>query len=450
MAKLLLKNAVVLTIDPQGTVYPNGYLVVNGDHIEKIGSMEEFEEGTRYADFMFLDCAGKIVMPGMVNCHCHMAMITYRSLGDDIPDRLNRFMNPLSKRTSRPEMVMDASYYAAAEMLMGGVTTVVDQGRDTLLQARALSDIGMRCVLSETITSADFDEGIARTRIFFEQWRNHPLVNPSVTCHAPYTVCGKDIQKAHDLASEFNALMQMHLAEMVYEVKLCHEEFGMSPIEYLESLGVLDDHFLAAHANLATSGDIDIFAAHGVRVSHDPGANSKAAKDIAPIMEMQEKGVVVGLGTDGPMSNNSLNVFSQMSLAARLQKLRYQDRSALPCEQVVRMSTIEGAKAACLDQLIGSLEQGKKADIIVIETDSVNMAPMYDYYGALVYSANASNVESTIVNGELVVHQKKLLTKDLSHLRRKLDSYHSEILVVANELYHEMEKKYDMNEKLNY
>lgn len=450
MPKLLLTNAVILTMNQAETIYENGFIVVEGDNIRQIGRMEALPSMGDFADYEILDCTSRIVMPGMVNCHCHMSMIVYRSLADDMPDRLTRFMNPLTERTSRPAIVRDGTAYAVAEMLMSGITTIVDHGGEVMTQAEVLADMGMRGVLSESITSDRGAELLSVTRDFLEQWKGHPLVNPSVCCHAPYTVTDEDIKAAHRLAREHDVLMQMHLSEMVYEIRESFEKYGMSPVAHLDQLGILDHRFLAAHANLATNEDLDIFAARGVTVSHDPGANTKAAKDIAPVMDMQARGITVGLGTDGPMSNNALNILSQMSLASRCQKLRYKDRSALPCGQVVRMGTIEGAKAVGLDHLIGSLEIGKKADIVILETDSVNMAPIYDYYGAVVYSANASNVETTIVNGTIVVRNKRLVSADIGRLRANLLSYHDEITRVSDDIISEIAVKYDLSQKLNY
>lgn len=450
MQKLLLTNAVILTMDQAETIYENGFIVLEGDSIRRIGEMEMLSAMGDFADYEILDCTSRIVMPGMVNCHCHMSMIVYRSLADDMPDRLTRFMNPLTQRTCRPAIVRDGTAYAVAEMLLSGITTIVDHGVEVMTQAEVLAEMGMRGVLSEAITSDRGAELLGITRDFLEQWKGHPLVNPSVCCHAPYTVTDEDMKAAHRLAREHDALMQMHLSEMVYEVRESFEKYGMSPVAHLDQLGVLDHRFLAAHANLATNEDLDIFAARGVTVSHDPGANTKAAKDIAPVMDMQARGITVGLGTDGPMSNNALNVLSQMSLASRCQKLRYKDRSALPCNQAVRMGTIEGARAVGLDHLIGSLEVGKKADIVILETDSVNMAPIYDYYGAVVYSANASNVETTIVNGTIVVRNKQLVSGDIGLLRKNLLSYHDEITKVSEDIIGQIGVKYDLSQKLNY
>ena len=450
MRKLLLKNATILTVDPQGTMYENGFLLVEGDKIALLGSAEQLDSLGDFAEYEVLDCQDKIVMPGMVNCHCHMSMIVYRSLGDDMPDRLNRFMIPLEERTRTVEMVKDGTYYAAAEMLMSGITTVVDQGGEVAAQAEVLSDIGMRAILSETITSATFAQTFAKSQEFLEKWQNHPLVTPSITCHAPYTVSDEHLVASHKLARKHGVLMQMHLAEMVYEMSDSQSKYGVGPVERLDALGVLDDQFLAAHLCLASDHDLDLLAKRGVKASYNPGANTKAAKDIAPVVDMQARNIPVGLGTDGPMSNNALNLFSLLGLAARCQKVRYQDRSAFPCELVVRMATIEGAKAAGLDQQIGSLEVGKQADLIVIETDSVNMMPIYDYYGAIVYSANASNVETTIVNGEIVVQNKKLVSKDLQLLRKNMLVHYEAIAAVAHELYREMAEKYDLSQKLNY
>ncbi|NMA65826.1 MAG: amidohydrolase [Clostridiaceae bacterium] len=450
MAKILLSNATILTMDDKGTIYDKGYLVIEDEQISEIGPQESLEALGGLEGYEVLDCTDKIVMPGMINCHSHMSMIVYRSLADDMPDRLNRFMIPLEDRTRTIEMVEDGTYYAAAEMLMGGITTVVDQGGEVEVQAKVFEDIKMRGVLSETISSRNFAETFQKSKDFLANWSNHALVTPSITCHAPYSVENEHIVASHRLAREYDVLMQMHLAEMVYEFSESKKHYGVGPVQRLDSLGVLDEKFLGAHLCLASKPDLEIVAKRQAKVSYNPGANSKAAKDIAPVVDMHLLDIPVGLGTDGPMSSNSLNLFGILGLAARLQKLRYMDRSAFPCELVVRMATIEGAKAIGLENKIGSLERGKLADVIIIETESVNMMPIYDYYATIVYSANASNVETTIVNGEIVVLNKHLISKNLQDLRKNMLLHHKTISKVAEQLYVEIEEKYDLSQKLNY
>ena len=228
--------------------------------------------------------------------------------------------------------------------------------------------------------------------------------------------------------------MTMHVAEMDYEFKGCIEKYNMTPVQYLNKLGILDSNFISAHTVLVNDDDIKILKDKGVGVSHNIGANAKGAKGVAPIIKMKEEGINIGLGTDGPMSGNTLDIIGQMVQVGKIHKLFNNDRTILPSMELVEMATIGGAKVLGLDKEVGSIEVGKKADLALIETKSVNMQPIYDYYAAIVYSANASNIYTVIVDGKIVVKNKKLISGDFTEIRNNLLGLKDKINKIANEL----------------
>ena len=440
MANLLLKNAVILTMDAAHTLYEDGYLVVEGDSIRELGPSEKLREMGEFDGYTVLDCAGKIVLPGMVNTHNHLSMMVFRSLADDVPDRLKRYLFPLERTAMNREMAIAGANYAFAELLLGGVTTVYDAYYFEDDIARQAASAGIRGVLSETVLNAPSPSapepygGIAYTREFVRRWQDHPLITPAVNCHAIYTNDTEHLQECHRIAREHGLILCMHVAEMSYETEGCLRDYGKTPVGYLDSIGLLDDRFLAAHSINLTDDDLEIYARRGVKVAYNAGSNAKGAKGVAPIRKMRDLGITVGLGTDGPMSGNTIDIVTQLPLVGKVQKLWNHDRSLFPAREILEMATIGGAKALGLGEITGSLEAGKRADIVIFETDSVNMQPIYDYYSAIVYSANPANVETTIVNGQVVMKGRKLRTIDLGAARREMLRFRDEIAAIAADL----------------
>lgn len=439
MANYLLKNAVILTMDGADTLYEDGYLAVQGDTIQAVGPSEELKE-SRYAGYEVRDCRGKIVMPGMINTHNHLSMMVFRSLADDVPDRLKRYLFPLEQNAMNREMAAAGAAYAFAELLLGGVTTVYDAYYFEDDVAKEAEKAGIRAVLSETVlcnpspSAKEPYGGIPYTREFVKKWKGHPLITPAVNCHAIYTNDGEHLKECHQIARENDVIFCMHVAEMGYEQEGCLKEHGMTPVAYLDSLGVLDDRFLAAHSINLDKNDLEIYARRGVKVSYNAGSNAKGAKGVAPIVKMREKGITVSLGTDGPMSGNTIDILTQLPLVGKVQKLFNRDRSLFPAKEILKLATMGGAKALGMENSIGSLEAGKKADLIIFETDSVNMQPIYDYYSVIVYSANPSNVETTMVNGQIVMDKRQLKTMDLRQTRNRMLAFRDEIAAIAKEL----------------
>ncbi len=423
--KTLIKNAHILTMNENMDTYENGYMIFEDDEIIEVGV--EYESGKVIFDEI-IDAEGGILLPGMVNTHTHIGMIPFRSLGDDCKDRLRRFLLPLENKCMDGELAYSSAKYAIAEMLLGGVTTFLDMYYFEEEIAKACDEMGVRAILGETVMEAVTCNsetphgGIEYGERFIHNWKDHPLITPIIAPHATNTNSGKALKRVKEISDKYKIPFTLHVSEMDYEMDYFRDEYNMTPIEYLDHIGVLGENMIAAHCILLNSKDIELLKRNGVKVAHCIGSNTKAAKGVAPIKEMLELGIQVGLGTDGPSSGNTLDIFTQLKLFANFHKNENQDRSIFPAKEILKLATIGGAKVLQMDNRIGSLEIGKKADFIIVETKSVNMFPIYDPYSALVYSANASNVHSVYVNGVGLVRDKKLKGIKLEELREDLDT----------------------------
>lgn len=423
----LIKNAYILTMDDEFNVYEKGYLLIENDRIKQLGHMGE--EPTLKEEYQEVDANNSMLLPGFVNLHTHLGMIPFRSLGDDIPDRLRRFLFPLEKVMTK-DLVSTSSEYAMAELMLSGTTTVSDMYYFEDAVAMSCEKMKMRGFLGQTVIdmpTCDYltaEEAVEGSRLFIEKWQNSDLVTPMIAPHATNTNSVDILKKIVALSLEMNAPIMMHVSEMDYELAELRKLYNQTPIEFLKELGFLNCHVIMAHGILLSDEEIDLLSESKgkVSVAHCIGANTKSAKGVAPIKQLIDKGVTVGLGTDGPSSGNTLDMFTQMKMMANFQKIHLKDRSAFPAKEIVALATKGGAKALGMNHKIGSLEVGKKADMMLIETNSVNMFPIFDPYSVLVYSANASNVESTWINGERVVEKKQLVEQDLSVLRSNLNN----------------------------
>ena len=434
----LIKNVTILTMNENKDIIENGVLVLEDDTILEVGTFK-LEDKYKNADVV-IDGEEGILIPGMVNCHTHASMIPFRSLADDCKDRLKRYLFPLEKKMVSKELVYVGAKYAICEMLLGGVTTFCDMYYFEDEVAKAAKELNIRGVLCETVVNfpaPDAEEcfgGLKYSEGFIEKWKNDNLIIPGIAPHAPYTNSDDSLKAAYDLSKKYNVPLTMHVAEMDYEYDKYINEYKLTPVKYLDKLGILDENFIAAHSILIDDEDIQILKNKGVKVSHNIGANAKGAKGVAPILKMKEEGIDIGLGSDGPMSGNTLDIITQMSQVGKIHKLFLNDRSILASIELLEMATIGGAKVLGLDKKIGSIESGKKADLVIIETQSVNMQPIYDYYAAIVYSSNPSNVSTVIVDGKIVVKDKKLLSGDFKCIRKDLMELKENIFDVARNL----------------
>ena len=433
----VIENVTILTMNENRDIIENGVVVIEDDKILEVGNNEIKE---KYKEAEAIDGNEGILIPGMVNCHTHASMIPFRSLADDYKDRLKRYLFPLEQKLVNKELVYIGAKYAICEMLLGGVTTFCDMYYFEDEVAKAAKELNIRGVLCESIINFPAPDsnkpfgGLAYSKEFIEKWADDQLITPGIAPHAPYTNDDESLKKAYELSKKYNVPLTMHVAEMDYEYDKYINEFNLTPVQYLDELGILDENFISAHTILVNDKDIQILKNRGVKVSHNIGANAKGAKGVAPILKMREEGIDIGLGSDGPMSGNTIDIITQMNLVGKIHKLFSNDRSVLPSIELVEMATIGGAKVLGLDNKIGSIEKGKKADIVIIETQSVNMQPIYDYYASIVYSANPSNVDTVLVDGKIIVKNKKLVSGDFKSIRNELIGLKERIYDVAKEL----------------
>lgn len=436
--KIGYRNAWILTMDNRMTEYSNGYLVFERDIIQEIGSMKNYIVDK--AD-KWIDAKGGILLPGFINAHTHCGMIPFRSLGDDCPDRLRRFLFPLEKEVVDETLIELSTAYAIAEMQLAGITTMCDMYYFENVVADVAKNMNMRAFVGETIInqqtpdSTNTKESMAYTVDLIDKWQHDKLIHPIIAPHAPNTNTEQCLRDILDLSKKYQVPITLHVSEMSYEMEYFREKYNQTPIEFLESIGFFEVPVVLAHCIMLTKNDIKILEKYpNVSVVHCIGANTKSAKGVAPIRSLLEHGVTVALGTDGPSSGNTLDLFTQMRMMANFQKTYLNDRSAFPAKEIVRLATAGGARALGLEHEVGSLKVGMKADLTLVETQSVNMFPIYDAYAALVYSANATNVRDVWVDGVSVVKDKKLTKFSVEKLQSELKKHMKIFKLRATEL----------------
>lgn len=434
--KKIIKNGIVVTMNAAGDVWDHGYVMFEDTKILAAGPEDELEktlqeltaQGILKAGETFeeIDAKRAIVIPGLVNTHCHLGMIPFRGLGDDCKDRLRVFLLPMENQAMDAEMAKLSTRYAIGELLLSGVTTVLDMYYFEEVVAKVMDEMGIRGIAGETVMEKDScdsknaDEAIRRGIALIEAYKDHPRVSGAITPHGTTTCSPETLKRAYEEDVKAGTVFTLHVAEMDYEMTQLREQYNMTPIEFMEHIGVLGPNTLAAHSIRTTEHDVEILAKHGASVAHCIASNTKAAKGVAPVSLMHKYGISVGFGTDGPASGNTLDLFIQMRMCENFHKNELRDRSAFPAKEVVSMATIEGARALGLGDITGSIEPGKQADLVLVETDSPNMFPVYDPYSALVYSAIASNVRDVYVAGECLVKEKKLVREDFAKIRNDL------------------------------
>jgi len=416
---LMITNGTVLTMDGSNTVIEEGFLCVREDRISHMGSGLP----TSVKAGKTIDAGGGLILPGLVNGHTHAAMSLFRGLADDLPlmEWLNHYIFPVESRMDG-DFVHAGTLLACAEMIMSGTTTFCDMYLFEDEVAGAAKKAGMRCLVGEVLYDfpspnyGTIENGFAYTEALIQKWRDDPLVSIAVEPHALYTCSPDLLVGANKLALRYDVPLIIHLSESGNEVSEIREKYGKSPVEHLRSLGLLGRHLIADHAVYLDETEIRMMAEGGARVIHNPESNMKLASGIAPIPELLDSGVTVGLGTDGCASNNNLDLFSEMDTAAKLHKVRTLDPTVMDANTVLRMATIDGARALGLDDVTGSLEIGKKADVIVIDTWKPHLVPMYQPVSHLVYAARGSDVAHTVIDGRLVMENRQLKTLDLAEI----------------------------------
>jgi len=431
---LLLTNAIVLTMDAALTQYEPGAVLVEDDHIAAVGPADVMQRGCPDAEV--LDCGGKVLMPGLVNAHTHAPMALLRGLVDDL--RLDvwllGYMMPVEREFVSPEFVRLGTLVACAEMIRSGVTCFADMYYFEDAVATAVRDAGLRAVCGQTVLkfptpdAASFEESLEAARTFIAAWQGDALVVPAVAPHAPYTCPPEVLHACTALAVEFGVPLLTHLAETAPEVEASRAEHGQAVVAYVREQGLLEAQVLAAHCVHVDDAEIGMLRQVQAGVAHCPSSNLKLASGIAPTRAMLERGLAVGIGTDGAASNNDLDMFEEMRLAAFVAKSAGNDPTALPAPQVLAMATRLGAQALRLERLCGTLEPGKRADLILVDISAAHTMPRYRrdpgaIYAQLVYAGHASDVSDVMVNGRWLLRERQLTTLDEAGLLARAQEY---------------------------
>jgi 5-methylthioadenosine/S-adenosylhomocysteine deaminase len=424
----------VITVDPSRRVIEDGAVAIRGERIVGVGTRTEIN--SRFQAKQRLDRPDAILAPGLINTHTHAAMSLFRGIADDLKlqEWLEKFIFPAEAKNVSAEFVRWGTRLGCLEMLLGGTTTFTDMYYFEDVVAEAAKEAGMRGVLGETIIGfpvADAKtptESLAFTERYLTRFRNDALIVPAVAPHALYTNSDETLRAARALANKHNAPLIIHLSETKKENDDALAQRRMTPTKILDGLGVFNGRTLAAHAVWVDDADLAILKQRGVGVAHCPSSNMKLASGIAPIVKMLAMDLPVGLGPDGPAgSNNDFNLFEEMDLAAKLQKVTTNDPQAVPAAAVLEMATIRGARALGLDKEIGSLEIGKRADLITVRLDRPHAQPLYDPISQMVYALKASDVRDVMVNGKPIVRDAKILTLNQALVMQKAAEYRAKI-----------------------
>ena len=431
---IIFKNARILTMDDQLKQFEPGALAIKGEQIIDVNDQQKILK--KYSASQVIDCQNKILMPGLVNGHTHVPMTLLRGVADDL--RLDVWllghMMPVEREFVSPEFVRLGTLLAAAELIRSGVTTFADMYYYEEQVAQAAAEAGLRAICGETIIkfpspdAQSYEESMEYTRDFIKRWKNHPLITPSIAPHAPYTCTTEILQEATELAMEYDVPLQIHLAETRQEVDSMRSEHGIPVIPYIKKVGLLKAKVIGAHLVHIDEGEMHTLKNSNVGVVHNPSSNLKLASGFAQIARMLDMGINVGIGTDGPASNNDLDMFEEMRLASFIAKGITGDPTVLPAPQVLKMSTLLGARALHMEQHIGSLEPGKKADLILIDTSAVHNSPRYQReqkmsFAQVVYASKTFDVTDVMVNGRFLMRDQKLLTLDEKTLLKEAQQF---------------------------
>ena len=416
------------------TIINDGMLVIADSKIVALGKQADLED--QYDAPEIIDCTGQYIMPGLINAHTHVPMTLLRAMADDL--RLDvwlmGYIMPVEREFVSPEFVKLGTTLACAEMIRGGVTAFSDMYYFESDIAEATADAGLRALLCESILkfptpdAATYEDSLAYTREFIEKWQDHPLIKPTIAPHAPYSNTEETLRKSADLAKEYDRPLMIHIAETEREVDDSMEMYGKTVVPWVKDQGILDVPIIAAHCVHIDEHEMRMLKKHNGSVAHCPSANLKLASGIAPITQMLEMGLNVAIGTDGPASNNDLDMFEEMRLAALLAKVTPNNPTALPAKQALQMATINGAKALGMGDVTGSLEEGKLADVIIVDAQPTHNMPRFDFnpdapYSQMVYAAKSSDVQHTIVHGKFLMKDRQLMTIDEQALRQEASNY---------------------------
>ena len=433
-ADLIIRGGTVVTMDGERRVIENGAVAVVSGSIVGVGKSDEI--AANFTSKKIINAEGKAIIPGLINTHTHIPMGLFRGIADDLDlqEWLTKYIFPAEAKNVDEAFVRAGTKLGLAELIRGGTTTYCDMYYFEDAIADETQKAGLRGVLGETII--DFPapdnknnaEAMAYAEKFVKKWQGNSLIVPAIAPHAPYTVSEEHLKAVRALSDKLNAPIVIHLAEAQSETDYVMKNKGMRSIEYLNKIGFLNDKVIAAHVIQANDDEILILKKYNVGIAHCPQSNMKLAAGIAPIPQMLRQDLAVGIGTDGAASNNDLDMWDEMDTVAKLHKVFSGDPKVTSAKEVFEMATIRGARALHLEKQIGSLENGKRADIAIVDLDSLNQTPLYNIYSSLVYAAKASDVRTVIVNGKILMIDRALQTLDEKAIKMEATRYKEKIL----------------------
>jgi 5-methylthioadenosine/S-adenosylhomocysteine deaminase len=431
---LLVLNGTLVTMDKERHVIPDAGVAVEHGRIVAVGPSADIL--SMYSAAERVDANGKLIIPGLINGHTHVPMTLFRGLADDLDlqEWLTKYIFPAEAKNVTEEFVRAGTRLGLAEMIRGGTTTYCDMYYFEDAIADETSKAGVRGVLGETVI--DFPvadnktnaEAMAYVERYVKKWQGNELIVPAVAPHAPYTVSEEHLKAIRAFSDRTGAPIVTHISETKREVDDSLKAKGASPVDYLYRIGFLSDRVIAAHMVWPNPGEIEILKRAGVGVVHNPQSNMKLASGVAPVPKMIAEGLRVGLGTDGAASNNDLSMWEEMDTAAKLHKLISNDPKVMTAEQAFELATISGARALHMEKEIGSIEKGKRADLVLVNRDALNQIPLYNVYSDLVYATKASDVETVIINGRVVMRDRRLLTLNEAAIKAEARIFREKII----------------------
>ena len=431
---MIVRGGTVVTMDGSRRVIESGSVAVKNGRIVAVGSVAEIDRN--YGSREIVNATGKVVIPGLINGHTHVPMTLFRGLADDLDlqEWLTKYIFPAEAKNVTEEFVRVGARLGLAEMIRSGTTTYCDMYYFEDAIADETSKAGMRGVLGETVI--DFPvadnktnaEAMAYVEKFVSKWKNNPLITPAIAPHAPYTVSEEHLKAARAFSDRTGAPIVTHISETKREVDDSVKAKGTTPVDYLNRIGFLNNRVIAAHMVWPSEAELGLLKQLGVGIVHNPQSNMKLASGVAPIPRMLKEDLPVGLGTDGAASNNDLSMWEEMDTAAKLHKLISNDPKVVSAEEAFEMATIRGARALHLEKEIGSIEKGKRADLVVVDLDDLNQTPYYNIYSDLVYAAKAADVRTVIIEGRVVMRDRRLLTLNEATIKADARRYRERIV----------------------